>query len=108
MRFSGLFSVFFRQRAINAKLDTILAQNMKISEVASNIEAAISKIRKGTDEVLAKIEELKAATTDAEVPQAVTDALERLNASAQSLDEIVPDQTKPAEGGSGDNPPPSE
>lgn len=68
---------------------------MKASEVAENVNAAITTIRKGTDEVLGKIKALSDQLADAELPADAVTALENLKTAAKELDDIVPDAPTP-------------
>lgn len=72
---------------------------MKINELAGIIQASVEQLTKAHDEILAKqaelfskIEDLEDALSTAEdIPEEVSIAIDSLRASAQSLDDIVPD-----------------
>lgn len=72
---------------------------MKINELAGIIQASVEQLNKAHDEILAKQAELLAKITDledalataGEIPEEASLAIDALRASAQSLDDIVPD-----------------
>ena len=64
---------------------------MKISELASAVQAITQQLVKIQTEILDKIDELEAALADVEVPVEATEALDALRGAAQTLDDIVPD-----------------
>jgi hypothetical protein len=78
--FDSLFSRNFERTVI-----------MKLSEISANLAAVDAQLTKAQAEILNRISELQAALADVEVPAEATEALDRLAASAKSLDDIVPD-----------------
>lgn len=64
---------------------------MKISEGTAKIVALGNQLEKAQKEITKEIETLKNATSDVDLPQEATDAIERLSALADSLDALNPD-----------------
>jgi hypothetical protein len=64
---------------------------MKLSELGAALSAVDTQLEKAKAEILEKIDALTVALTDVEIPSDATVALDQLTASAQALDEIVPD-----------------
>jgi len=56
-----------------------------------SIDAVVAQLGKAKDEVVAKIADVQAALDAANVPAEVVN-LDALNAAAQALDDIVPDE----------------
>jgi peptidoglycan hydrolase CwlO-like protein len=73
---------------------------MKITELTDLVNASIATLTKAHDEIVSKIDELNSKIADlevavaaaGEVPADVTAAIDALKTTAQSLDDIVPDQ----------------
>lgn len=69
--------------------------SMKISELATELNAAEARLLKVRDELIAKLNELEAALESVEVPEEVSDALDSLTFTIASIDDIVPDSPPP-------------
>ncbi len=63
----------------------------KLNELVGLVNEVNAKLDKSKDEILAKITTLEAALVDVELPADAVAALDTLKASAQTLDDIVPD-----------------
>ena len=83
--FLGLTEINKQLAVINKKLDQIMATQ---SEAAAKLAEAADKLEKAKGELLAEIEKLKAGGELSPEAQA---AVERIQALAQALDDIVPD-----------------
>lgn len=66
---------------------------MKLNEVATILNAIDEKLTKAKGEIVAEIAGLKDALTNVELPAEAAEKLAALEASAQGLDDIVPDVT---------------
>lgn len=64
---------------------------MKLSDVLVAVQGVSDQLAKAQGEIVAKISALEAALQDIEVPAEVQAAIDSLKASAQGLDDIVPD-----------------
>jgi hypothetical protein len=69
----------------------------KLSELDGMFAAVSAQLAKAKDEVLAKIAALQAALDDVPLPEKAEAAWQDLKATAQALDDIVPDAPAPAE-----------
>ena len=78
--------------ATKADIERII---MKEQELAQQLTNLTSQLQKANTGIQAKITALTDAVNNADVPQAVTDALTGLTTSAQVLDDIVPDAAPP-------------
>lgn len=64
-----------------------------VTELAVTLTTIGDQLLKAKTEILQKISDLEAAVANTVLPPAAEDALAALKASAQSLDDIVPDVT---------------
>ncbi len=81
-----------RQRL--TKLEGLITMNH--AELLAGMQNVATQLAKANGEVQDKLAELHAAITAADnVPQPIVDALAALTASAQALDDIVPDAPTP-------------
>ena len=78
--------------ATKADIERIIMKEQELAQQLTNLTA---QLQKANTEIQAKITALTDAVNNADVPQAVTDALSGLTASAQVLDDIVPDAAPP-------------
>lgn len=72
--------------------DLIMA---KAEESVAALTALKDQLTKANGEIQKKIQDLVDAAANADVPQAVVDAIEALKPAAQTLDDIVPDAPTP-------------
>ena len=64
---------------------------MKVSELAATLNDLSTQLGKAKDEIIGKIEELEFALSEVEVPAEAADLIVSLKATAQALDDVVPD-----------------
>ena len=67
---------------------TIMA---KLADIASRLEAVDQTLTKASAEIRSEIGNLRTSLADVELPAEATKALEAIEATAQQLDDIVPD-----------------
>lgn len=77
---------------INEKLDTIMATQ---AELAAELAAKTSQIRKAIDEIVAKIGALEEAARNSPATPELTAAVAALGVAVQAADDIVPDAPAP-------------
>lgn len=70
---------------------TLKDHAMKLSELSAQLQAVDQQLTKAKAEIAAKLDELTAALADVDVPPAASEAMAALAATAQGLDDIVPD-----------------
>lgn len=76
---------------------TLKEHAMKLSELTAHLQSVDAQLTKAKAEITAKLDELAAALADVDVPPAASEAMAALSATAQGLDDIVPDAPAGAE-----------
>jgi hypothetical protein len=79
-----LFTLFFL-------LYQLITLGRSLMSTQDNINAVVTQLGKAKDEIVAKIADVQAQLDAANVPAEVVD-LSALNAAAQALDDVVPDE----------------